>query len=69
MYLPPPILIFFNILTIGQTLPLFESSIVRIKASNKSIYISDGDAIYRFSRSGEYLGKIAQKGQGPKHIR
>ena len=41
----------------------------RIKASNKSIYISDGDAIYRFSRSGEYLGKIAQKGQGPKHIR
>ena len=41
----------------------------RIKASDKSICISDGDAIYRFSRSGEYLGKIAQKGQGPKHIR
>ena len=37
----------------------------RIKASDKSICISDGDAIYRFSRSGEYLGKIAQKGQGP----
>ena len=38
----------------------------RIKTSSKSICISDGDAIYRFSRSGEYLGKIAQKGQGPK---
>ena len=38
----------------------------RIKTSDKSICISDGDAIYRFSRSGEYLGKIAQKGQGPK---
>lgn len=37
----------------------------RIKTSDKSICISDGDAIYRFSRSGEYLGKIAQKGQGP----
>ena len=38
----------------------------QIKTSSKSICISDGDAIYRFSRSGEYLGKIAQKGQGPK---
>ena len=37
----------------------------RIKASDKSICISDGDAIFRFSRSGEFLGKIAQKGQGP----
>ena len=37
----------------------------QIKTSDKSICISDGDAIYRFSRSGEYLGKIAHKGQGP----
>ena len=37
----------------------------RVKTSDKSICISDGEAIYRFSQTGEYLGKIAKKGQGP----
>ena len=40
-------------------------NISRIRTSEKSICISDGNAIYRFSRSGEFLGKIEKKGQGP----
>lgn len=41
-------------------------NINRIRTSDKSICISDGNALYRFSRSGEFLGKIEKKGQGPE---
>ena len=40
-------------------------NINRIRTSGKSICISDGNAIFRFSHSGEFLGKIEKKGQGP----
>ena len=44
---------------------LLIGSINRIRTSEKSICLSDGNAIYRFSRSGEFQGKIEKKGQGP----
>lgn len=40
-------------------------NIGRIRTSEKSICISDGNALFRFSRSGEFLGKIEKKGKGP----
>ena len=44
---------------------LLIGNISRIRTSEKSICISDGNGIYRFSHSGEFLGKIEKKGQGP----
>ena len=44
---------------------LIIGKIRRIRTSDKYICLSDWNAIYRFSRSGEFLGKIEKKGQGP----
>lgn len=44
---------------------LLIGSINRIRTSDKFICISDGNAVYRFSHSGEFQGKVAKKGQGP----
>lgn len=44
---------------------LIIGKIRRIRTSDKYICLSDRNAIYRFSRSGEFLGKIEKKGQGP----
>lgn len=44
---------------------LLIGNINRIRTSGKSICLSDGNAIFRFSHSGEFLGKIEKKGQGP----
>lgn len=44
---------------------LLIGNINRIRTSDKSICVSDGNALYRFSHSGEFLGKIEKKGQGP----
>jgi len=44
---------------------LLIGNINRIRTSDKSICVSDGNALYRFSRSGKFLGKIEKKGQGP----
>lgn len=40
-------------------------NISRIRTSEKSIFLCDGNALFRFSRSGEFLGKIEKKGKGP----
>lgn len=40
-------------------------NIGRIRTSEKSIFLCDGNALFRFSRSGEFLGKIEKKGKGP----
>lgn len=45
---------------------LLIGNINRIRTSEKSIFISDENAVYRFSRSGEFLGKIEKKGQSPE---
>ena len=44
-------------------------NINRIRTSEKSICISDGNALFRFSHSGEFLGKIEKKGQGPEEYK
>lgn len=44
---------------------LLIGNISRIRTSEKFICISDGNGIYRFSHSGDFLGKIEKKGQGP----
>lgn len=44
---------------------LLIGKINRIRTSEKSICISDGNAVYRFSHTGEHLGTISKKGQGP----
>lgn len=44
---------------------LLIDKINRIRTSEKSICISDGNAIYRFSHTGEHLGTLSKKGQGP----
>ena len=45
---------------------LLIGKIGRIRTSDKYICLSDfDDNIYRFSRSGEFLGKIKKKGPGP----
>ena len=45
---------------------LLIGNISRIRSSGKSICISDGNGIFRFSHTGEFLGKIEKKGQGPE---
>lgn len=44
---------------------LLIGKINRIRTSEKSICISDGNAIYRFSHTGKHLGTLSKKGQGP----
>lgn len=44
---------------------LLIGNINRIRTSENSICLSDGNALYKFSRTGEFLGKIEKKGQGP----
>ena len=44
---------------------LLIGNINRIRTSDKLICLSDGNALYKFSRTGEFLGKIEKKGQGP----
>ena len=44
-------------------------NINRIRTSEKSICISDGNALFRFSHSGDFLGKIEKKGQGPEEYK
>lgn len=45
---------------------LLIGKINRIRTSDEFIYVSDGNAIYRFSQLGEFSGKIERKGQGPE---
>lgn len=44
---------------------LLIGKIKKVCASDKSICISAENNIYRFTRSGEYLGKISKYGEGP----
>lgn len=44
---------------------LLIGKIKKVCASDKSICISAENTIYRFTRSGEYLGKISKHGEGP----
>lgn len=44
---------------------LIIGNIKRIRTSDKYIFLNDKNALYRFSRSGDFCGKIQKKGPGP----